>query len=226
MHEFLAREIGPNDPEWPASLRDLGDEMPKRLWVRGADSLSDLTEQSVAVIGARACTEYGRHIAFDLGHNLSDSGWTVVSGGAFGVDISAHRGATMAANRGTRPTVVVLPCGVDMAYPAPHRYLFDVILNDGGLLVSEYAPGETPRSDRFLARNRIIAALTSGMVMVESLSIGGSVNAFGWARKLGRSLMAVPGPVTSAQSDGTFDALASGATPVRNGHDVVKALAN
>ena len=192
-----ARFVCPGDDEWPASLAVLGIEEPLGLWVRGARGLADVFDRSVAVVGARAATAYGGRVASDFGYELAGRGWTVVSGGAFGIDALAHRGALAAGG----VTVAVLACGVDIAYPRSHDRLFARILEEG-LILSEWPPGCSPRPHRFLVRNRVIAAATSGTVIVEGAVRSGALSTGRAAQRLGRPLMVVPGPITSAMSAG------------------------
>jgi DNA processing protein len=192
-----ARLVCPGDAEWPPSLAVLGREEPIALWLRGQGDLAELVERSVAVVGARTATAYGGHVASEMGYGLAGRGWTVVSGGAFGVDSMAHRGALAASG----VTIAVLACGVDVVYPRPHDRLFARILEEG-LLISEWPPGASPRPRRFLVRNRVIAAMTAGTVVVEAAVRSGAVSTAHAARKLGRPLMVVPGPVTSTMSAG------------------------
>lgn len=197
------RFIIPGDPEWPPQLADLGrcptvqslTGEPLGLWLGGAGQLANMVAQSVAIVGSRACTSYGSHVAADLAADLADAGWTIVSGGAYGIDAAAHRGSLA----GRADPVAVLAGGLDRPYPAGHHQLFEQIAQRG-VLVSELAPGEHPTRVRFLARNRIIAALTSGAVMVEAARRSGARNTLTWAGALNRIVMAVPGPVTSATS--------------------------
>jgi DNA processing protein len=219
------RWICPDDASWPATLDDLDHVEPRHgtsgaplgLWIRGGGELGALCGRSVAVVGARDCTTYGAEIASEIGADLADGGWTVVSGAAFGIDGCAHRGALSLA----RPTVAVLACGADVDYPRAHSSLLERIA-DHGLVVSEQAPGATPTKGRFLTRNRIIAALTAGTVVVEAAVRSGSLNTLGWADQLGRTTMAVPGPVTSQQSGGAHAAVREGkAVLVTSGSEVV-----
>ncbi|HLJ98923.1 MAG TPA: DNA-processing protein DprA [Streptosporangiaceae bacterium] len=191
------RLVCPGDAEWPEALGELGTAQPYVLWVRGAGELRDSPARSVSVVGSRACTGYGAHVAGVLAGELAERGWTVVSGGAYGIDAAAHRAALHAGGQ----TVAVLACGVDFAYPAGHAGLFAAI-EAGGLIVSEWPPGSRPTRLRFLVRNRVIAALGSGTVVVEAGRRSGALNTARHAAELGRKLMAVPGPVTSEQSDG------------------------
>lgn len=211
-----ARLVTPEDDEWPARLDDLAkidssaadhranrDILPPLcLWVRGAWPLAEALDRSVAVVGARAATTYGMHVAGDLGFGLAERGWTVVSGGAYGIDAAAHRGALTAGGI----TVAVLACGVDRPYPASNTGLFDRIA-ERGLLVSEWPPGAAPFRHRFLIRNRVIAAATKGTVVVEASPRSGAKQTLGRALRLSRPAMVVPGPVTSAMSVGCHELL-------------------
>lgn len=211
-----ARLVIPEDGEWPAQLDELiriggsgADSRPDRdtfppvcLWVRGPWPLAEALERSVAVVGARAPTSYGSHVAADLGYGLAERGWTVVSGGAYGIDAAAHRGALTAGGI----TVAVLACGVDRPYPASNTGLFDRI-SERGLLISEWPPGAAPFRHRFLIRNRVIAAATRGTVVVEASARSGAKQTLGRAVRLGRRAMVVPGPVTSAMSVGCHELL-------------------
>ncbi len=151
----------------------------------------------MAVVGSRAATAYGCYVAAELAASVAARGWAVVSGGAFGVDASAHRGALGADG----VTVAVLACGVDVPYPVGHAELLESVAAQG-VIVSEWPPGRTVSRLRFLVRNRVIAALATGTLVVEAGERSGAVNTARHARDLGRRLMAVPGPVTSDQSAG------------------------
>ena len=160
----------PGDPGWPDQVDDLGLARPCALWVRGTWDLRELCHQAVAVVGSRAATAYGRHMCADLSTGLAAGGWTVVSGGAYGVDAAAHRAALASGG----PTVAVLACGPDLAYPREHTALFDEVAARGAV-VSEYPPGELPDRRRFLARNRVIAGLARGTVVVEAAQRSGTI---------------------------------------------------
>ncbi len=200
--ELGGRFICPGDQEWPTQLDDLGAGRPIGLWVRGPADLRIWALRSVAVVGARACTPYGAHMAASLGSGLAERGWVVVSGAAFGVDGSAHRGALAA--RGA--TVAVLACGVDVVYPRGHARLIARIAEQG-LVIGELPPGDHPTPSRFILRNRVIAALTRGTVVVEAEYRSGSLVTARSAQKLGRFTMGVPGPVTSGLSAGVHELL-------------------
>ncbi|MEU5310015.1 DNA-processing protein DprA [Streptomyces sp. NPDC021562] len=211
------RFVAPGDVEWPAQLDDLGDARPLGLWVRGRPSLRMWALQAVAVVGARACTEYGAHMAADLAAGLAERGWVVVSGGAYGVDGAAHRGALGAGGA----TVAVLACGVDRPYPRGHAGLIDRIAEQG-LVVGELPPGEHPTASRFVLRNRVIAALTRGTVVVEAAHRSGSLVTARAAQRLGRFTMGVPGPATSGLSAGVHDLLRGESTLVTDAAEVVE----
>lgn len=203
-----ARLVCPGDQEWPAArlfwLPALALEAPPlALYVHGPHRLDEVVERSVAVVGARAATAYGAYVAGDLATGLSDRGVAVISGGAYGIDAAAHRGA-LASTR--TPTVAVLACGVDVAYPRGHDRLLRQIAQTG-LVVSELPPGSSPTRGRFLVRNRLIAALSLGTVVVEAARRSGSLATLQRARLLSRHVMTVPGPITSVMSAGCHDQL-------------------
>jgi DNA processing protein len=200
-----ARLVCPGDSAWPDALDVLSEAgaiesrggLPLALWVRGAADLRLVTARSCAVVGARAASEYGQYISAELAAGLADRGITVVSGAAFGIDAAAHRGALAAGGL----TVAVLASGVDVAYPRAHQQLLHWIAEEG-LIVSEVPPGSTPRRPRFLIRNRLIAALTQGTLVVEAALRSGALNTAAWAERCHREVMGVPGPVTSTTSAG------------------------
>ncbi|MFF9031900.1 DNA-processing protein DprA [Streptomyces iakyrus] len=211
------RFVSPGDAEWPGQLDDLGDARPLGLWVRGRPSLRMWALRSVAVVGARACTEYGAHMAATLAAGLAEQGWVVVSGGAYGVDGAAHRGALGAGGA----TVAVLACGVDRPYPRGHTRLISRIAEQG-LVIGELPPGDHPTPSRFILRNRVIAALTRGTVVVEAAHRSGSLVTARAAQRLGRHTMGVPGPATSGLSAGVHDLLRGEAALVTDVADVVE----
>ncbi|MGC5002654.1 DNA-processing protein DprA [Streptomyces sp. DT203] len=196
------RFVCPGDREWPSQLDDLGDSRPTGLWVRGRPDLRLWALRSVAVVGARACTPYGAHMAASLGAGLAELGWVVVSGAAFGVDGAAHRGALSAGGA----TVAVLACGVDVAYPRGHAELIGRVAEQG-LVIGELPPADHPTRSRFILRNRVIAALTRGTVVVEAEYRSGSLVTARSAQRLGRFTMGVPGPATSGLSAGVHELL-------------------
>jgi DNA processing protein len=199
------RFVIPGDDEWPDQVEVLADAgqqsrrggVPFGLWVRGPVNLREALAKSVAIVGSRACSSYGEHAAAELAAGLADNKVTVVSGGAYGIDAAAHRGALA----GSGLTIAVLACGVDVCYPKRNTALFDRIAAEG-LIVSELPPGCSPTKLRFLARNRLIAASTLGTLVVEAAVRSGALNSAGWAEQCGRTVLAVPGPITSRMSEG------------------------
>lgn len=194
------RIVCPGDPEWPTQLDVLGDARPLALWLRGSADLRFACLRSVSVVGARAATGYGKHVATEMACALAGRGWAVVSGGAYGIDSCAHRGALAADG----VTVAVLASGVSYGYPQGHHELFAAIAGQG-VVVSEWPPDRAPSRPGFLIRNRVIAALSCGTVVVEAALRSGALSTARHARDLGRPLMAVPGPVTSTQSEGCHE---------------------
>ncbi|AKE39427.1 DNA protecting protein DprA [Corynebacterium camporealensis] len=209
-----ARLITPESPEWPAeefsrsfgffghggvdAPSTFGSQAvpPHALWVRGGD-LRGLVAQSVAVVGTRAITRYGREATRMFAADFAQNHWTVVSGGALGVDSAAHEMAMEAGGQ----TVAINSCGIDYVYPARNEKMFDEIAQ-AGAIVAEFPPGTTPQRHRFLSRNRLTAALTAGTVVVEAAFRSGALNTMNWAEAFGRVTMAVPGPVTTTGSLG------------------------
>jgi DNA processing protein len=173
--------------------------------------------RSVAVVGARACTEYGAHMATTLAAGLAERGWVVVSGGAYGVDAAAHRGALGA--RGA--TIAILACGVDRPYPRGHDQLITRIAEQG-LVLGELPPGDHPTPSRFILRNRVIAALTRGTLVVEAAHRSGALSTARSAARLGRFTMGVPGPATSALSMGVHELLRGEAVLVTDAAEIAE----
>lgn len=200
-----ARFVCPGELEWPSQLDDLGDGSPLGLWVRGERHLRTAALRSVAVVGARACSSYGSYVAAELAAGLADRDWTVVSGAAFGIDAAAHRGA-LAVNG---LTIAVLACGVDVSYPAAHHGLLSQIAREG-VLLTEHPPGARPRRHAFIRRNRLLAALSRGTVVVEAAPRSGSLSTARSAAELGRHVMGVPGPVTAVSSAGVHRLIRDG----------------
>jgi DNA processing protein len=204
------------DPAFPCGLAAIFDP-PPGLFLRGVASSDLLDAPSVAVVGARSCSSYGRQVARMLGRDLAAAGLVVVSGMARGIDGEAHRGALDAGGR----TVAVLGCGVDRDYPAGHRDLARRIAEEG-LIVSEYAPGVEPAPWRFPARNRIIAGLAAVTIVVEARERSGALITADLALEEGREVFAVPGEITSGLSAGTNRLLALGAAPLTQVEDVLR----
>lgn len=208
------RFVCPGDEEWPdqamASLTAAGVSHgrggpPLGLWLRGPLRLHEVASRSVSVVGSRSATTYGADVAGRMAAELAGAEVCVVSGAAYGIDVAAHRGALA----GGGSTVAVLACGIDRVYPAGNQAVIDHLAQHA-LVVSEVPPGCAPTKLRFLSRNRLIAALGAGTVVVEAAVRSGALSTAAWATRLGRVLMGVPGPVTSAPSEGVHELLRRG----------------
>ena len=208
--------IARRNPLFPPLLAAIHDP-PSALYVRGEADLSLLSDAAVAVVGARACSSYGRSVARSLSRELAAAGLVVVSGMARGVDGEAHRGALDAGAR----TCAVLGCGIDRDYPAAHGELAGRIC-ERGLIVSEYEAGVEPAPWRFPARNRIIAGLCRATIVVEARERSGALITADFALEEGREVLAVPGEITSTLSSGTNALIRLGATPVTCAEDVLE----
>lgn len=219
------RLLTPDDEEWPALAFSAFDgatgrpdcRAPLVLWLQGPARIDEVSGRCAAIVGTRAATGYGEHVAADLAVGLAETDVAVISGAAYGIDGAAHR-ATLAAE-GT--TVAVLACGIDVTYPAGHTALLHRIARTG-LLVTEYPPGTRPYRHRFLTRNRLVAACAGATVVVEAGLRSGAANTAAWARALGRVVAAVPGPVTSAASAGCHALLRDGAELVTRAEEIVE----
>jgi DNA processing protein len=215
-----ARLVTPEDREWPdealramqvAYDREHGSARgqdsveltpPLALWVLGEPRLDQAFSRAVAVVGSRSATPYGTAVAGRLGDGLAGAGWAVVSGGAVGIDAAAHRGALA----GGGLTIAIVAGGLRRPYPRAHEALFTRIGRDG-LLVSEFPPDATPQRHRFLVRNRLVAGLTAGTVVVEAGLRSGALATARQGLRMGRAVLAVPGPVTSHASAGVHGLL-------------------
>ncbi|MDR0594659.1 MAG: DNA-processing protein DprA [Bifidobacteriaceae bacterium] len=214
--------LRPGDPGWPAALDDLGPHAPESLYVSSSNTdpaaFRAALAKAVSIVGARAATAYGEHLASLMAANLAASGFTIISGGAYGIDAAAHRAAL---NKGL--TVAVMACGLDQFYPPANENLLREIARRGWL-VSEHPPGTPPARDRFLTRNRLIAALGQAAVVVEAAVCSKSLNTAAHAHRLGRPVGAAPGPVTSAASIGCHQLIQSGAAKLVTDADDVLAM--
>lgn len=208
------------DAEWPSALDDLGPHAPSALWVRGDPAALVACGRSAALVGSRASSGYGELVTSQLATGVVDRGFAVVSGGAYGIDGTAHRSTI--ASGGT--TVAVLAGGLDRFYPAGHDELLHRVAGTG-CVIAEAPSGVPPTRWRFLARNRLIAALAGATVVVEAGQRSGSINTAGHAAALGRPLGAVPGPVTSGSSTGCHRLLRDyGAAVIERAEHVVELL--
>ncbi len=209
--EAVMRRLGggllvPGESGWPPGLDDLGIRRPFCLWFRGVLPVAAGCARAIAVVGSRMATTYGRDLTSQLVLGAADAGFTIVSGGAYGIDAAAHRAALSAG----APTVAVLACGADRAYPSGNERLLERVIG-AGCVVSEVAPGSAPTRYRFLQRNRLIAALSGAVVVVEAAWRSGALSTAHHGMEIGRPVGACPGPVTSALSAGCHKLLREGA---------------
>jgi DNA processing protein len=221
------RLVTRDDAEWPAVAfrafagvdlrRNPNGVAPLALWVIGEAALCDVAQRAAAVVGTRAATAYGEHVAAELAAGLCQRDVAVISGGAYGIDGAAHRAALTVDGA----TVAVLACGADVPYPAGHAALLERI-RGRGVVVSEYPPGVRPARHRFLVRNRLVAALAGATVVVEAGLRSGAANTAAWARALGRVVCAVPGPVTSSASAGCHELIRAGAELVTRTDEIIE----
>lgn len=202
--KFAARIVCPGDPEWPQGLDDLV-APPYCLWVRGPIDVASSCQRSAAVVGARSATAYGEMVATEMAAGLGERRFTIISGAAFGIDAAAHRGALATG----ATTIAVLAGGIERPYPSSHAALIARIV-EVGAVISEVAPGSAPTKTRFLQRNRMIATMSRGTVVVEAGLRSGSLNTARTAAEHGRVVVAVPGPVTSMMSAGCHEEIRSG----------------
>lgn len=225
-HEGVTFITPDEEGYWPYQLASLYGEqqaesggVPVGLWVKGDVGLLS-SAHNVAVVGSRSATTYGASVAAEIGSRLASQGHNVVSGGAYGIDQAAMRAALAVGGK----VICVLACGPDRAYPAAHRSLIDYCARQG-VVVSEAPVGQAPTRRRFLARNRLIAGLSAGTVVVEAAARSGALSTAEWTGHLGRPLMGVPGPVTSACSQGVHQLIRAGeAVLVTNGDEVIEEL--
>lgn len=210
----MTGHIGRGAAGYPPSLEEIEDP-PAGLWVLGALPVTT----GVAIVGTRRATRYGLGLAREMGMAVAAAGWVVVSGLARGVDGAAHRGCVEAGGVG----VAVLGCGVDVWYPPEHAGLGRCLIDGGGGVISEYPPGTRPEPWRFPARNRLIAALSAVVVVIEAAEKGGALITARLAAEQGREVFAVPGDVSRPTSMGTNLLLRDGAHPVLGAADLVEA---
>lgn len=205
-----------DDEDYPEKLLPYSHK-PYFLFYKG--KLPDANVPAVAMVGARACSGYGRNMAKKLGRELSDSGVQVVSGMARGIDTYSGLGAL----EGKTPTFAVLGCGVDICYPTENIELYREILRSGGI-ISEYPPGSAPAAWHFPQRNRIISGLSDKIVVVEAKEKSGSLITVEWALEQGKDIMAVPGRVGDRLSSGCNRLIKTGAGIVTSGKDILEEL--
>jgi DNA processing protein len=214
------RFLIPGDIDWPTQLNDLA-VPPIGLFIKG--NVEALSIQSLAIVGTRNPTPYGTRAAQEFAAGFVDREWAIVSGGAYGIDSAAHKGALIAEGS----TVAVIASGLDSLYPAGNQKLFEEILENGAI-ISEYLPGVVARPHRFLVRNRLIAALSQATLVVEAAFRSGSLRTARDAAELARPVMAIPGPITSPTSEGCHRLIgersAELVTSIADAHELITSL--
>lgn len=220
---YDARRIVPGDPEWPDQLDQLEPPV-TQLWVTGTANLHDALTTSITICGARASTSYGNHVTTQIAHDLAEQGWTVATGGSYGIDAAATRGALSARNA---PTVIVAPCGLNITHPTAHANLYAGVLAAGGLIVSEYDPDARPVKSAHQRRSQLLGVLTGGVVMVEAAQRTGSKATVHAAEAIGAPVFAVPGPVTSSVSHYPHELIRDGhAALITSAADIMEEYGN
>lgn len=215
---MFVNKISQNSNAFPEVLMDIPDP-PKELYVLG--NLELLSQQpSIAVVGSRKVSPYGRGVTENLVRTIAGQGIIIISGLALGVDAIAHKAALDAGGK----TITVLPCGLDKPYPATNRQLARLILEQGGALISEYPDGTPPLQHHFIARNRLVSGLSDGILITEAAAKSGTIHTAGFALDQGKTVMAVPGNITSELSKGTNNLIKTGATPILDAQDILRAL--
>jgi len=204
--------------QFPIRLSSLTDS-PEQLYVLGNTNLLN-AEHALSVVGSRKITPYGRQITTDLVEDVAKHGVIIVSGLALGVDALAHQACLNVNGK----TIAVMPCGLDNIYPASHRNLALKILENDGLLVSEYSQGVCPLKHHFIARNRIVSGLGDAILVTEASRQSGTIHTANFALEQGRTVMAVPGNITSPESQGTNNLIRNGALPVTEVQDIFEVL--
>ncbi|MCD4557124.1 DNA-processing protein DprA [Schaalia sp. lx-100] len=216
VHRIGGYVLTPDSAQWPHMLKDLGPVMPSALWVKGRIS----SQPCVALVGARASTRAGERTCRDMAVALTDKGFTVVSGGAIGIDAAAHHGAVDAGGK----TYALMAGGLGALYPATNRELFEKIVSTGGALISEVPPSWRPARWRFLARNRLIAALSMGVVVIEASYRSGALATARHGVELGREVGAVPGSVDGVMSQGCHELIRQGGILIRHAEDIQRMI--
>jgi len=221
LKDFSARNITAlisSDPRYPKRLIEMSDP-PICLYVRGDLESYDLNEhKQIAIVGTRRMSAYGKSATRMIAHDMSRAGFTIVSGMALGVDASAH----MAALELKNPTIAFLGCGVDIVYPSANRPIYERIVDGGGLVVSEFPPGQTPMAGLFVSRNRLVSKISLGVVVVEGAMGSGAMVTARLSANQGVDVFAVPGAITSTLSAGPLSLIHDGAMMARNAQDILE----
>jgi len=224
----MAQVIGIEDERYPRLLKEIGKNAPKKLYYKGnwndifpasSDELASRGgENYLTVVGSRRLTTYGRRATDQIVTEIAASGVTIVSGFMYGGDEAAHSAAVRVGGK----TIAVMPCGIDIIHPAYQKKLYNEILENNGLIISEYESGFLPKTWSFVQRDRIVAGLSKAVLVTEASLKSGSLLTAGYAKKYGRKVFAVPGQITSDVAKGTIQLIREGAEPVTEAQDILK----
>ncbi|MDP3990733.1 MAG: DNA-processing protein DprA [Candidatus Nealsonbacteria bacterium] len=208
--------ISVQDKKYPKLLKKIGKDAPKQLYYKGSWD-KEIFENCLAVVGSRQMTTYGKQVVERIVGEVAAAGITIVSGFMYGVDATAHKTALKFGGR----TIAVMPCGIDLIHPEYQQDLYVEILNNKGLVISEYEGGMQPSNWTYPRRNRIVAGLSRAALIIEAGERSGSLITANFAKKFGRKLFVVPGPITSENSKGIMQLIKGGAEAVSSAKDVL-----
>ena len=206
-----------DDKRYPKLLKKIGNSAPKQLYYKGNWDES-IFKNCLAVVGSRRMTTYGKQVVEKITGEAAAAGLTIVSGFMYGVDAQAHRTALRFGGR----TIAVMPCGINLIHPEYQQDLYTEILNNHGLIISEYEGNMQPANWTYPRRNRIVAGLSWATLVVEAGEKSGSLITANWAKKFKRKLFVVPGPITSENSKGIMQLIKEGAVPVSSARDILE----
>lgn len=204
------------DKEYPKLLKEIGKDAPKQIYYKGNWD-SEIFENCLAVVGSRQMTSYGKRAVEQIVTEAAAAGVTIVSGFMYGIDATSHRAAVNAGGR----TIAVMPCGIDLIHPEYQEDLYNDILSNNGLIVSEFEGNTQPALWTYPRRNRIVAGLSKAALIVEAGEKSGSLITAEYARKYKRKVFAVPGPITSENSKGALQLIKEGAELVTSARDIL-----
>ena len=212
----MEQSVETGDKNYPSLLKKIGSLAPKKLYIKGKWD-SSIFENCLAVVGSRRLTSYGRRATEQLVTEIAAAGVTIVSGFMYGGDEAAHSAAVKAGGR----TIAVMPCGINRIHPENQAKLYQDILDEGGLIISEYEGDAMPQIFTYVQRDRIVAGLSKAVFVTEAALNSGSLITAGYAKKFGRKLFALPGQITSEVSKGTIQLIKEGAEPVAEARDIL-----
>lgn len=211
------RAITIQDKRYPKLLKEIGKDAPKQLYYKGTWD-NEIFENCLAVVGSRRMTTYGKQVAERIVGEAAAAGLTIVSGFMYGIDAQAHKAALSVGGR----TIAVMPCGIDLIHPEYQQDLYMEILNNKGLVISEYEGDMQPSNWTYPRRNRIVAGLSKAALIIEAGEKSGSLITANWAKKFKRKVFVVPGPITSENSKGIMQLIKEGAEVVSSAEEILR----